>query len=88
MPLNGPPAAEESVWLDELSQSYAQGCGHLRLMLNMSSTYGLSDPIVPREVIKSLFQEFWTATPADKAKFSIVTKLGPLVGKSNCYCHQ
>jgi hypothetical protein len=80
MPVNGPPEAEKTIWLQELSTSEVQGCGHLRLMISMPQTYGLPDATVPRELIKALYQEFWAA--ADKSKFQIVTKLGPLVGKA------
>jgi hypothetical protein len=84
MPVNGPPAADKAVRIDELSQSYAQGCGHLRLMINDStaSQYGLPSNAVPRFVIQALYQEFWAASAADKAKYLLVTKLGPLVRKA------
>lgn len=81
-PVNGPPASEQATWLTELTASYAQGCGHIRLMISNFADYGLTSSIVPQGVIQVFFEELWKASPADKPKYDFQIKLGPLIGKA------
>jgi hypothetical protein len=72
------------VWLSELSQSYAQGCGHIRLMIEKPADYGLSpDARIIQWLIRAFYEELWAAdTDAKRAKLAFVAKLGPLDGKA------
>jgi len=81
-PVNGPPASETTAWMNELTASYAQGCGHIRLMIANFSVYGLTSDIVPKTVIQVFYEEMWKASAADKAKYNFQVKLGPLIGKA------
>jgi hypothetical protein len=82
LPPNGPPASEQTTWLNELTASYAQGCGHLRLMISNFSSYGLTSDFVPKAAIQVFYEEMWKASIADKAKYNSVVKLGSLAGKA------
>jgi hypothetical protein len=72
--------AEASAWLRELSESYAQGCGHLRLMINAPQTYGLEDNFIIKSLIQVFYEEWWARSKKEKAVFDFSIKLGPLVG--------
>ena len=84
LPSRTPPQAELNVWLSELSQSYAQGCGHIRLMIEKPADYGLSpDARIIQWLIRAFYEELWAAdTDAKRAKLAFVAKLGPLDGKA------
>jgi hypothetical protein len=73
---------EASTWLDELTKPYAQGCGHLRLMLNQSSDYGLSSDFIPKATIRVFYEQWWNASAEGKAQYDLEVKLGPLIGKA------
>ena len=83
LPSRTPPAAELNVWVTELVKSYAQGCGHIRLMIDSPSTYGLADAKIIQWLIRAFYEELWAAdTDAKRAKLAFVAKLGPLQGKA------
>jgi hypothetical protein len=83
LPARTPPAAELNVWVAELVKSYAQGCGHIRLMIDSPSFYGLSDAKIIQWLIRAFYEELWAAdTDAKRAKLAFVAKLGPLQGKA------
>lgn len=82
LPTAAPPAAELPVWLDELSKGDAQGCGHIRLMINNFTTYGLNSDFLPRTMIQIFYDEFWQASATERLKYSYVIKLGALVGRA------
>jgi hypothetical protein len=83
LPTRTPPTAELDVWVAELVKSYAQGCGHIRLMIDMPSTYGLADSRIIQWLIRAFYEELWAAdTDAKRAKLSFVTKIGSLQGKA------
>ena len=83
LPSRTPPTAEINVWVAELVKSYAQGCGHIRLMIDMPATYGLADSRIMQWLIRAFYEELWAAdTDAKRAKLSFIAKLGPLQGKA------
>ena len=83
LPHRTPPAAEAAVWVAELVKSYAQGCGHIRLMIDAPSTYGLRDARIIQWLIRAFYEELWAAdTDAKRAKLSFVVKLGSLTGRA------
>lgn len=53
------PVALE-VWLTALSEGKWQGCGHMKFMIELFSTYGLPSPELPQFVIRA-FYKFWCA---------------------------
>jgi hypothetical protein len=75
LPDQPPPQAEQAVWVDELTQSYAsqtqpnisarfslvcryaQGCGHLRLMIESPSSYGLASSSIVQWLIRAFYEE-------------------------------
>jgi hypothetical protein len=73
-------ATEAGIWLEELTKSYAQGCGHVRLMIESFTEYGLDTPFIPQTVIRVFFEEFWKVE--QKRKFDFVVYLGPLIGQA------
>jgi hypothetical protein len=80
---SAPASSAASVWLTELVKSYAQGCGHIRLMIDSPSLYGLSNANIVQWLIRAFYEELWAAdTSAKRAKLSFVVKLGPLQGKA------
>jgi len=81
LPFTTPPAVERDIWLRELVQSYAQGCGHIRLMIANPAAYGLENPNIVQFLIRAFFEEYWASTITGKSKFDFVLKLGPLQGK-------
>jgi hypothetical protein len=83
LPSRTPPTAELNVWVAELVKSYAQGCGHIRLMIDMPVTYGLANPNIIQWLIRAFYEELWAAdTDAKRAKLSFIAKIGPLQGKA------
>lgn len=83
LPPAAPPAAEKEIWLNELVKSYAQGCGHIRLMIENPSTYGLASAQILQWIIRAFYDEFWAAdTDAKRAKLKFTIKLGSLQGKA------
>jgi hypothetical protein len=83
LPSRAPPAAEATVWLAELVKAYAQGCGHICLMIESPPTYGLPDARMIQWLIRAFYEELWAAdTDAKRAKLSFVVKLGPLTGRA------
>ena len=61
LPDSSPPEAERKVWLDQLTQAAAQGCGHIRLMIQFPSTYGLASADIIRWLIQAFYEELWAA---------------------------
>lgn len=82
IPLNGPPQNERSIWLQELSASYAQGCGHIRLMISNYTRYGLSSNFIPITTIQVYWEEYWSANLTGKDKFRLESHSGSLSGKA------
>jgi hypothetical protein len=83
LPTRTPPAAELKVWVSELTQAYAQGCGHIRLMIESPTAYGLPNARIIQWLIQAFYEELWAAdTDAKRAKLAFVAKLGPLEGKA------
>jgi hypothetical protein len=82
LPVTTPPQSELMVWLDELSKSDVQGCGHIRLMLTNPESYGLDDDSVIRNTIRVFYEQYWAAKVQDKSKFDFSVKLGSLIGKA------
>jgi hypothetical protein len=83
LPPQAPPAAEKSIWLDELVKSYAQGCGHIRLMIESPDKYGLASPQILQWLIRAFYEELWAAdTDVKRAKLKFVIRLGALQGKA------
>lgn len=72
--------SEANKWLDELTESYAQGCGHVRLMINDPATYGLENNFIIKSLIRVFYEEWWARSKADKRIFNFSVKLGPLIG--------
>jgi len=75
-----PNDEEKEVWLRELTESYAQGCGHIRLMIETPSTYGLVDNFVIKSLIRVFYEEWWSRSQEEKQIFDFAVKLGPLLG--------
>jgi hypothetical protein len=83
LPMRRPPASEATIWLGELVKSYAQGCGHIRLMIESPALYGLTNANIIQWLIRAFYEELWLAdTDAKRAKLAFVVKLGPLQGKA------
>jgi hypothetical protein len=82
-PFRSPGANELNVWLGEVAQSYAQGCGHLRLMIESPAMYGMGSARVLQDLIRAFYEEMWAAdTAVERAKFNFKTRLGSLQGKA------
>jgi hypothetical protein len=73
-------SAEADMWLKELTESYAQGCGHIRLMINAPATYGLENDFIIKSLIRVFYEEWWSRSKEDKKVLNFSTKLGPLIG--------
>ena len=71
---------EKEIWLRELTEAYAQGCGHLRLMIETPSAYGLVDNFVIKSLIRVFYEEWWGRSKEEKRIFDFAVKLGPLQG--------
>jgi len=82
LPVSSPAQNETEIWLDELSKSDVQGCGHIRLMIADPQGYGLDSNAVIRNVIKLFYEQWWAASPQDKHKFDFVVKIGGLIGRA------
>jgi hypothetical protein len=84
LPSRAPSTEQErNAWLTELVKSYAQGCGHIRLMIDSPSTYGMTDAKIMQWLIRAFYEELWAAdSDAKRAKLSFVVKLGSLQGKA------
>ena len=78
-----PSAADQIAWREELVQSYAQGCGHIRLMIENPTNYGLPSAQIIQWLIRAFYEELWEAdSDAKRAKLAFVVKVGPLQGKA------
>lgn len=83
LPMRTPPGPEAEIWLSELVKSYAQGCGHIRLMIDSPVRYGLVSANIIQWLIRAFYEELWAAnTDAKRAKLAFVVKIGPLQGKA------
>jgi hypothetical protein len=83
LPMRTPPASQAEIWLSELVKSYAQGCGHIRLMIDSPTRYGLTSAQIIQWLIRAFYEELWAAdTDAKRAKLAFVVKIGPLQGKA------
>jgi hypothetical protein len=83
LPHRTPQPAALNVWVSELVKSYAQGCGHIRLMIDSPGTYGLSDANIIQWLIRAFYEELWAADSyAKRSKLAFVVKLGSLQGKA------
>ena len=56
--VENPPASARDALTDLLTSSAHVGCGHLRLMMEHSGTYGVR-PVLLREMIRAFFQHHW-----------------------------
>ena len=50
------PAAEEAAWMAALTKGAFQGCGHIRLMIDQPTDYGLPNSDVPKFVIEAFYK--------------------------------
>eukprot|EP00475_Leptophrys_vorax_P030527 TRINITY_DN457_c0_g1_i2.p1 TRINITY_DN457_c0_g1~~TRINITY_DN457_c0_g1_i2.p1 ORF type:complete len:344 (-),score=100.09 TRINITY_DN457_c0_g1_i2:68-1099(-) len=82
LPQTTPEPDEKDVWIQELTQGYAQGCGHIRLMIGDFEYYGLTSNMVIRSVIQAYYEAYWKADESDKEKFAFNVRLGSLEGKA------
>lgn len=86
LPHRTPQPAALNAWTSELVKSYAQGCGHIRLMIDSPSTYGMSDANIIQWLIRAFYEELWAADTyakrANNTKLSFIVKLGSLQGKA------
>jgi hypothetical protein len=82
LPSITPNAAEKEQWLKELTEPYAQGCGHIRLMIENPTSYGLKNNFVIKSVIRVFYDEWWSAPLNEKQLFGFDSKLGPLIGRA------
>ncbi len=85
LPSSTPLPDELNTWLNELVQSYAQGCGHIRLMIASPVIYGLQNSQIIQWLIRAFYEELWAADNDNdnkRAKLAFVVKLGPLQGKA------
>lgn len=80
LPSSRPDSTEADLWLRELTESYAQGCGHIRLMIQQPQTYGLKDNFIIRSLIRVFYEEFWSRNREEKKLLDFTVKLGPLIG--------
>lgn len=80
LPDDAPNSTEIEIWLEELAGTDAQGCGHIRKMMEDPQGYGMDNESVMRNTLKVFYEQYWAAQ--DKSKFSFSIKLGPLVGKA------
>jgi hypothetical protein len=82
-PFRSPSTNDLNVWLGEVAQSYAQGCGHLRLMIESPAKYGMVSARILQDLIRAFNEEMWAASTAvERSKFNFVTRLGSLEGKA------
>jgi hypothetical protein len=82
-PVHSPSTNDLNVWLGEVAQSYAQGCGHLRLMIESPAKYGMGSARILQDLIRAFYEEMWaTRTAVERAKFMFKTRLGSLEGKA------
>jgi hypothetical protein len=72
--------SEAELWLTELTESYAQGCGHIRLMIDYPADYGLSSNFIIKSLIRVYYEEWWSRSVEGKKDFDFNIKLGPLIG--------
>ena len=83
LPHRTPSDPERNIWLTELVKSYAQGCGHIRLMIDSPTTYGMTNSNIIQWTIRAFYEELWAAdTDAKRAKLAFVVKLGSLLGRA------
>jgi hypothetical protein len=82
MQADGPPSSEIETWLDQLSDSHVQACGHIRLMITNYADYGLPSDFVPRAGVQAFYHEMWDASISDKQKYAFQVRLGTLNGKA------
>jgi hypothetical protein len=82
LPDTYPPENEKKFWLRELSESYAQGCGHIRLMIASPKKYGLTNSLIIKTLIKVFYEEWWSRSIEDKKVLDFSIKLGSLAGKA------
>jgi hypothetical protein len=82
LPSTTPPSEEKQIWLRELSESYAQGCGHIRLMIDSPKLYGLTDNRIIKSLIQVYYEEWWSRSTEEKEVLNLVINLGPLLGKA------
>ncbi len=76
-------AAEFDAWVEELVKSYAQGCGHIRIMIDSPAIYGLLNANIIQWLIRAFYEELWAAdSDAKRAKLAFVVKLGSLTGRA------
>lgn len=83
LPHRTPSDPERNIWVTELVKSYAQGCGHIRLMIDSPTTYGMMTSNIIQWTIRAFYEELWAAdTDAKRAKLAFVVKLGSLLGRA------
>ena len=50
------PAGEEAAWMAALTKGANQGCGHIRLMIEKFTDYGLPNADVPKFVLQAFYK--------------------------------
>ncbi|KAI8469909.1 MAG: hypothetical protein J3K34DRAFT_422397 [Monoraphidium minutum] len=78
------PANNVDLWMTKLATGDYQGCGHMRLMIDMWADYGLDSPDIPQALIKAFFDYWWPTAPGSVERSKVMFKIlqGPLTGKA------
>jgi len=73
---------QSNLWLDLYSRAQYQGCGHLRLMMQNPTQYGLTNLNLPTWLLQEYINLYWDLPDAQKNRIEFSVKLGSLDGRA------